>query len=80
MSPRCALADPARAGGGIVFDSDPYDEWMETMNKLGANIQCINTAETLYTEMQASGASTDEALTADKPAASHTGSAVRLGA
>jgi anthranilate synthase component 1 len=22
--------------GGIVFDSDPYDEWMETINKLGA--------------------------------------------
>jgi len=21
--------------GGIVFDSDPYDEWMETINKLG---------------------------------------------
>ncbi|KNG50241.1 anthranilate synthase component i [Stemphylium lycopersici] len=25
-----------QAGGGIVFDSDPYDEWMETINKLGA--------------------------------------------
>jgi anthranilate synthase component 1 len=24
--------------GGIVFDSDPYDEWMETINKLG---KCI---------------------------------------
>ncbi|KAF2749156.1 anthranilate synthase-like protein component I [Sporormia fimetaria CBS 119925] len=24
-----------QAGGGIVFDSDPYDEWMETINKLG---------------------------------------------
>jgi len=24
------------AKGGIVFDSDPYDEWMETINKLGA--------------------------------------------
>ena len=22
--------------GGIVFDSVPYDEWMETINKLGA--------------------------------------------
>lgn len=21
--------------GGIVFDSDPFDEWMETINKLG---------------------------------------------
>ena len=32
-------------GGGIVFDSDPYDEWMETMNKLAANIHCIASAE-----------------------------------
>jgi hypothetical protein len=24
--------------GGIVFDSDPYDEWMETINKLGGFI------------------------------------------
>jgi hypothetical protein len=24
-----------QAGGGIVFDSDPYDEWVETINKLG---------------------------------------------
>jgi len=24
-----------QAGGGIVFDSDPYDEWLETINKLG---------------------------------------------
>ncbi|KAI9682665.1 MAG: hypothetical protein M1829_006652 [Trizodia sp. TS-e1964] len=34
-----------QAGGGIVFDSDPYDEWKETMNKLGANMQCIRSAE-----------------------------------
>ncbi|CCX12621.1 Similar to Anthranilate synthase component 1; acc. no. P00899 [Pyronema omphalodes CBS 100304] len=34
-----------QAGGGIVFDSDPYDEWMETMNKLAANIHCIVSAE-----------------------------------
>lgn len=26
-----------QAGGGIVFDSDPYDEWMETINKLGTH-------------------------------------------
>ena len=32
-------------GGGIVYDSDPYDEWMETMNKLAANIHCITSAE-----------------------------------
>jgi len=32
-------------GGGIVYDSDPYDEWMETMNKLLANMTCISEAE-----------------------------------
>lgn len=37
-----------QAGGGIVFDSDPYDEWKETMNKLGANMQCIASAEERY--------------------------------
>ncbi|KAI9836131.1 MAG: anthranilate synthase component 1 [Thelocarpon superellum] len=41
-----------QAGGGIVFDSDPYDEWMETMNKLRANIQCISSAEERYLSMQ----------------------------
>ena len=38
-----------QAGGGIVFDSDPYEEWVETMNKLGANMQCIASAEERYT-------------------------------
>ena len=37
-----------QAGGGIVFDSDPYEEWVETMNKLGANMQCIAGAEERY--------------------------------
>lgn len=37
-----------QAGGGIVFDSDPYDEWKETMNKLRANMQCIAGAEERY--------------------------------
>lgn len=28
--------------GGIVFDSDPFDEWMETINKLGQSIpSCV---------------------------------------
>lgn len=40
------------AGGGIVFDSDPYDEWVETMNKLGSNITTIKTAEQYYTRAQ----------------------------
>lgn len=39
-----------QAGGGIVFDSDPYEEWVETMNKLGANMACIAGAEDKYLE------------------------------
>ena len=34
-----------QAGGGIVFDSDPYDEYIETLNKLGANMKTITAAE-----------------------------------
>ncbi|TAQ84765.1 hypothetical protein B7494_g6923 [Chlorociboria aeruginascens] len=41
-----------QAGGGIVFDSDPYEEYVETLNKLKANIQTISSAEDLYTNMQ----------------------------
>lgn len=37
-----------QAGGGIVFDSDPYDEYIETMNKMGANNTCIREAEELW--------------------------------
>lgn len=37
-----------QAGGGIVFDSVEYDEWIETMNKLGANIRTIDSAEQRY--------------------------------
>lgn len=40
-----------QAGGGIVFDSVEYDEWIETMNKLGANIRTIETAEKRYTAL-----------------------------
>ncbi|KAH8601002.1 anthranilate synthase-like protein component I [Bisporella sp. PMI_857] len=39
-----------QAGGGIVFDSDPYDEWVETMNKLKSNITTITAAEAIYTK------------------------------
>lgn len=49
-----------QAGGGIVFDSDPYDEYVETLNKLGANIQCVKGAEKLYLGLEkdaAAGAS-----------------------
>ncbi|MCJ1367028.1 hypothetical protein MMC16_006160 [Acarospora aff. strigata] len=44
-----------QAGGGIVFDSDPYEEWVETMNKLGANMQCIKSAEEMYLSLQQDG-------------------------
>ncbi|KEF57770.1 anthranilate synthase component I [Exophiala aquamarina CBS 119918] len=37
-----------QAGGGIVFDSVEEDEWIETMNKLGANIRTIEEAERKY--------------------------------
>lgn len=39
-------------GGGIVYDSDPYDEWVETMNKLGANMTCITEAEQRHVRLQ----------------------------
>lgn len=35
-----------------MFDSDEYDEWMETINKLGANMQCITSAEQIYYDQQ----------------------------
>lgn len=41
-----------QAGGGIVFDSDEYEEWQETINKLGANMQCIVQAEEIYYDQQ----------------------------
>lgn len=44
-----------QAGGGIVFDSDPYDEWMETINKLGANTHCITSAEEKHLAEQREG-------------------------
>jgi hypothetical protein len=34
-----------RKGGGIVFDSIEEDEYVETINKLGANVRCIDAAE-----------------------------------
>ncbi|KAG5958707.1 anthranilate synthase component 1 [Claviceps arundinis] len=41
-----------QAGGGIVFDSDEYDEWIETINKLGSNMTCIKSAEEMYYQQQ----------------------------
>ncbi|CCH42025.1 anthranilate synthase component I [Wickerhamomyces ciferrii] len=44
-----------QAGGGIVFDSDPYDEYIETMNKMKANNNTIVEAEKIWTEKLANG-------------------------
>ena len=41
-----------QAGGGIVWDSQPEEEWVETMNKLAANIRCIAAAEERYSGME----------------------------
>ena len=38
-----------QVGGGIVWDSVPQEEWVETMNKAAANIKCIKAAEERYT-------------------------------
>ncbi|RMZ75389.1 hypothetical protein DV737_g5310, partial [Chaetothyriales sp. CBS 132003] len=42
-----------QAGGGIVFDSDEEEEWIETLNKLGSNIRTIDQAERYYLTRQA---------------------------
>ncbi len=44
-----------QAGGGIVWDSQPEEEWQETMNKLAANIKCIAAAEERYSGMEQRG-------------------------
>lgn len=42
-----------QAGGGIVWDSQPEEEWEETMNKLAANRRCIEAAEARYADIEA---------------------------
>lgn len=37
-----------QAGGGIVYDSEETEEWMETMNKLSANLRCVELAEKYF--------------------------------
>ena len=37
-----------QAGGGIVYDSVEEDEYIETINKLGANVKAIDEAESEY--------------------------------
>jgi hypothetical protein len=40
-----------QAGGGIVFDSVEEDEYVETLNKLGANVKCLEQAEGEFVEV-----------------------------
>lgn len=41
-----------QAGGGIVFDSIEEDEYVETLNKLSANMRTIDLAEEYHYDMQ----------------------------
>jgi anthranilate synthase component 1 len=41
-----------QAGGGIVFDSVEEDEYIETINKLGANVRAIEAAEKYHHSLQ----------------------------
>lgn len=41
-----------QAGGGIVYDSDPTDEYQETVNKMNANIRTLKDAEKYYSTQQ----------------------------
>lgn len=52
-----------QAGGGIVFDSEEEDEYQETLNKVAANVRCIDAAEQRTIDEQSSGSI--EALVAE---------------
>lgn len=41
-----------QAGGGIVFDSDPTDEYYETVNKMNANVRTLKVAEEYFASLQ----------------------------
>jgi len=41
-----------QAGGGIVYDSVEEDEWVETLNKLRANVKAIEEAEKFHYTLQ----------------------------
>jgi anthranilate synthase/indole-3-glycerol phosphate synthase/phosphoribosylanthranilate isomerase len=41
-----------QAGGGIVHDSNPSDEYKETVNKLASNLTAIERAEQFYVQHQ----------------------------
>ena len=44
-----------------MFDSDPYDEYIETINKLGASTKTLTKAEEEYSRMQSKGSPTVKA-------------------
>eukprot|EP01117_Protostelium_nocturnum_P011046 TRINITY_DN4005_c0_g1_i1.p1 TRINITY_DN4005_c0_g1~~TRINITY_DN4005_c0_g1_i1.p1 ORF type:complete len:761 (-),score=268.83 TRINITY_DN4005_c0_g1_i1:288-2570(-) len=46
-----------QAGGGIVFDSEPYPEYMETVNKMAALARAIDEAESIEKPTGSLGAS-----------------------
>lgn len=52
-------------GGGIVYDSDPYEEYIETLNKLKSNITTIQKTEELYARMQADGSTNNVLVDGD---------------
>lgn len=39
-----------QAGGGIVYDSDPTDEYYETINKMNSNVRTLRDAELYYSK------------------------------
>ena len=41
-----------QAGGGIVYDSVEEEEYIETINKLGANVRCLDQAEAHYLALE----------------------------
>ncbi|ANB12849.1 anthranilate synthase TRP2 [Sugiyamaella lignohabitans] len=43
-----------QAGGGIVYNSDSYDEYIETINKMRANRHCLEEAERIWAAKTAS--------------------------
>ncbi|CAD6928432.1 unnamed protein product [Tilletia controversa] len=49
-----------QAGGGIVFDSVEEEEYVETLNKLSANVKCLQQAEEHYARLQAAAAAKEE--------------------
>jgi anthranilate synthase component 1 len=46
-----------QAGGGIVYDSVPEDEYVETLNKLLSNVTALEKAERFYHDQSESNQS-----------------------